>query len=160
MSKFVFNPQWVKTFDNKVRQWLFKAWSYLQGKRVDWLKADLAYDTGDLIWSIATEFVDSKKVRVWTNKPQWYVIEYWRKPWRFPPLDSLVWWAGRHWFIRGNKTARYNELNSKDKWSVYVLARSISRKGIKPRQTFSRVYKQNADWIINVFSKHMKWTGS
>lgn len=85
-------------------------------------------DTGALQRSIAFE-VKPFEARVYTPLVYAPVMEFGRKPGaKMPPPAALEGWVRRHWFggvSRGNQ----NAIRS----SAFVLARSISRRGIKGR---------------------------
>ena len=133
---------------------LKKCWLYLEWKIKEQMKED-SYDTWHLAESINTQKVDDNKVIVWTNLEYALIREYGRRPWKFPPLDVLVWWTARKGMITGNKTAKYRDLPSEDKGVVFVIARAIARNWIQWKHTFERVINRERQNIANLYVKLM-----
>lgn len=147
----------VKWFEDKSSKALMKCWLYLEWKLKEEISKD-SYDTGTLARSINTQEVSQDKVVVWTNLEYALVREYWRRPWKFPPLQALVGWTARHWMITGGATSRYDDLHYTDKWVIYVIARAIARRWIQGKHTFERVVKWEKENIINLYVDLMnKW---
>jgi len=134
---------------------LIKTWMYLENK----VKQDIkktSYDTWDLLRSINTRLVRKDYVRVGTNRIQAWIMEYWRKPWTFPNLNALVGWAWRHWFHKWWITKSYNELDSKSRGKVYVLARSIKDNWIEARRPFRNTYDKENKKLIKIYQKYLQ----
>lgn len=99
-------------------------------------------DTGALANSIYVREVGDT-VQVWSRTVQAVIMEFGRKPLsKRPPMQSLVPWLNRKGIVKGNTL---DSLSSKDKGTVYVMARSIGEKGIKPRRYFMDTYEENLD---------------
>lgn len=96
-------------------------------------------DTGELAKSV---FV--KKNMLWvvvgSDRPQAYVAEYGRKPWKFPNMNGLVGWSIRKLGLKGKKTWSYDSQPAETKGVIYLVARKIAKKGIRERKIFSRAY--------------------
>lgn len=136
---------------------LMYCWEYLEWKIKEQLQED-SYDTGALAGSVNHRLLKDWVVEVWTNLDYAVVREYWRKPWTFPPLNAIAWRAARKWMISWWVTTGYNNLHYKDKWVVFVIARSIAIRGIEGKNTFQNVYKKEKQNIINLFNEYMqKW---
>ena len=136
---------------------LKKCWLYLEGQIKKQMNKD-SKDTWELVRSITTKQVSDSQVIVWTNMEYAIVREYWRRPWKFPPPQALVWWTARKWMITWDKTARYEDLHYKDKWTIYVIARAIAKNWIEGKHTFENVINQQKDKIEALYIKLMnKW---
>lgn len=150
---FVLNKNWINNKKVQSNKSLIMAWLFIENR----LKERVRHDTWDLKRSITTERISQNHIRVWSNKVQAYIEERGRKPGKFPNLNALVWWAWRHGMISGLKTQGYDGLSSKDKWTVFLIWRSIARKWIEARWTFTKVwnqYRSTAIWIyLNNFKK-------
>ena len=134
---------------------LYKTWLYLETKIKEEIK-DEAYDTGDFLRSVNTRKVRENEVRVGSNHIQAWIMEYWRKPGKFPNLDALVWWAWRHWFHKDSRTKPYDSLSNEAKGKVYVLARGIARKWIKPRRIFRDTFERLKKDLNKKYQKFLK----
>lgn len=153
--KFVINKDWISKKKVESNKSLLVAWIFIENK----LKEKVRYDTWDLKRSITTRQIQPNLVRVWSNKVQAYIEEVWRKPWRFPNMNALVWWAWRHGMISWKKTQWYDSLTSKDKSVVFLLARAISIRWIKAKRTFSKVWEENKTQAVRIYLDNMKkWT--
>ena len=128
---------------------LMTSWEWLANK----LKENVSKDTSDHARSITPELHNKNEVRVWSSRPQAFIEEDWRKPGRRPNLDALVWRAGRHWFHQASKTSPYDSLPSEARGKVFVLARSIKRKWIKAKKTYSETFEKNKNFIQDLYSK-------
>jgi len=154
MAIFKPNKNFLKDFKWLQTKALLTTWLYFETKWKEKVK-DTAYDTWDYLRSINTKYVGWYKIKVWTNRIQAWIMEYWRKPWKFPNLDALVGWAWRHWFHTWWITKAYNELDSKSKGKVYVLARSISKKGIESRNIVRDLIQQENKNLVEVYRKYL-----
>lgn len=106
------------------------------------------FDTWGILNSIFVR-VSGDGVQVWSDAIQTIVMEFWRKPLsKRPPSQILVPWANRKGIV---DWSRYEDLSSKDKWIIYVMAKSIGEKGIKPRKYFSETYQENLTKIQEYF---------
>lgn len=101
-------------------------------------------------WSDTWELINSifirdlwYKVQVWSKTAQAVIMEFGRKPMsKRPPMQSLVPWANRKGIVSGSTLGA---LSSKDKWIIYIMAKSIGEKGIKPRKYFSETFEENLE---------------
>lgn len=150
--QFVINKNRINNKKIQSKKSLLMAWMFIESR----LKERVRYDTWDLKRSITTESVSQNHIRVWSNKVQAYIEERWRKPWRFPNLNALVWRAWRRGIISGNKTQWYDALSSKEKWIVFVIGRSIARKGIEAKWTFTKVWNQYRSTAIWIYLNNLK----
>lgn len=139
---------------NKSEKALLQCWIYLEWKLKNEIQND-SYDTGQLVRSISTQKISKDKIIVWSNLEYALVREYGRKPWRFPPLQALVWWTARKGMISWWATQRYEDLHYTDKGIIYVIARAIATRWIEWKHTFERTIKGERENIINLFAKIM-----
>ena len=133
---------------------LMKCWQYLEKRLKEEVWKD-SKDTGDLVRSITTVKVSDDEVDVWTRLFYWLVREYWRRPWKFPPLQALVGWTARKGMISWWKTARYEDLHYEDKGTIYVIARAIAQRGIEWKHTFERTLEKERENIKHLYVKYM-----
>lgn len=150
--RFVINKNRIRSKTIQSNKSLIMAWMFLESR----LKERVRHDTGDLKRSITTESVSQNHVRVWSNKVQAYIEERWRKPGKFPNLNALVWWAWRHGMISWKKTQWYDSLPSKDKSVVFLIWRSIARKWIEAKWTFTKVWEQYKSTAIAIYFNNFK----
>lgn len=150
--KFVINQSTIKSLEKLSEKSLLLTGMKLWAE----FRKNVSQDTWTLARSIVEEKSGPQQVIVWTSMVQWVIQEFGRKPWKMPPLDALVWWAGRHWFHSGSRTAKFSSLDSNSKNSIFLLARSIARKWIKPRKVFSRTFNKHKNNLILFYSKQMK----
>ena len=134
---------------------LYKVWLYLEQKIKQAVEKD-SYDTGQLARSINTQKISDEKVVVWTNLEYALIREYGRRPWKFPPLQSLVGWSSRKGIISWWATSRYEDLHYTDKGKIFVIARSIALKGIQGKHTFENTIKSEANKLTTLFIKRYK----
>ena len=134
---------------------LYKVWLYLEQKLKQAVEKD-SYDTGQLARSINTQKISDEKVVVWTNLEYALIREYGRRPWRFPPLQSLVGWSSRKGIISWWATSKYEDLHYTDKGKIFVIARSIALHWIEWKHTFERTIKAEADKLTDLFIKRYK----
>lgn len=136
MNKFQPNNSEIKALHKKLLSNLQKTAVFVQSEIKKDINKKQFYDTWELINSI---LVSPKKdwYRVWSIKWQAVIWEFGRKAGKFPNLNWLVWRASRHGFIRWRTTDNFDTLDSKDKFILFNLGKSIKRKGIKPRRIFS-----------------------
>lgn len=96
-------------------------------------------DTGDLLNSLdyrVLETIDGVFLEILSNETLKYVDQGRRRGAKQPPIKSIIPWVRRKGIkVRGAKT---------DEQSAFVIARSISRKGIRP----TNIVKQTRDNII------------
>lgn len=99
-------------------------------------------DTGEMIDSFSSRIVGGgNRVEVFSKTAQAVIMELWR--WagkKRPPMESLVGWASRKWIVSGSTMA---DMDSKEKWILYVMAKSIGDKGIAPRRYFTKTFQEN-----------------
>lgn len=161
MAKFKLNKATIKVLENASNKALLKWWVYLQSKIQGKLRK-WWYDTWDLVRSIQVKSSPSIAT-VWSDRPQAFVAETWRKAWTFPNLDALVWRSRRKWMIQWRATWTYDQLDSKDRWTIFVIARSIAKKWIKWDYIFSSTLEENKEEIQKIYSGTLssiiKWTG-
>ena len=143
--------------DVEKKSWnaLYKVWLYLEQKIKQNLDKD-SKDTWDLIRSVNTQKISDEKVVVWTNKEYALIREYWRRPWKFPPLQALVGWSYRKKIIKWWATSRYEDLHYTDKGKIYMIARSIAINWIEGKHTFERTIKAEANKLTTLFIKRYK----
>ena len=134
---------------------LYKVWLYLEQKIKQAVEKD-SYDTGQLARSINTQKISDEKVVVWTNLEYALIREYGRRPWKFPPLQSLVGWSSRKGIISWWATSRYEDLHYTDKGKIFVIARSIALKGIQGKHTFENTIKAEVNKLTTLFIKRYK----
>jgi hypothetical protein len=102
-----------------------------------------SYDLWELRDSVKSEMVTKNTVRISTDKIQWFIDEFGRRPWgKMPPPDKLKWWAGR---------------KLGDENLAYAVAKSIQKKGIKAKHTFSKTLENNKQKIYDKIKKDL-WT--
>jgi len=144
--------------DVEKKSWnaLEKVWMHLEQKLRQEVKKD-SYDTGHLAESITTQKVSNEKVVVWTNLEYALIREYWRRPWKFPPLQSLVGWSARKHIISWWVTSRYEDLHYTDKGKIFIIARAIAVNWIKWKHTFERVINAEKDKFTDLFIKYYQW---
>ena len=135
---------------------LLYCWEYLQWKLQEEIMID-SYDTWNLARSITYELVDDWKVEVGTNLIYWLVREYWRKPWKFPPMNAIASWSARKGIIDWWVNTWYDNLDREDKSKVFLIARSIAVKGIEWKHTFEKVYEREKNNIVKIFTNYMSW---
>ena len=146
----------LKNLENKSDKALKYCWEYLATKIKEQLKEDKVYDLWTLEWSIDYRLVKHWLVEVWSALAYAPVMEYGRQPWKFPPLDALVWWTARKKMIKGGATEKYNNLHYTDKWVIYVIARGIANKGIKWRHSFQTAVNKERKNIKQIYIDYMK----
>ena len=133
---------------------LLYCWEYLQGKLQEQIMID-SYDTWNLARSINYQLVRDWLVEVWTNLEYWIVREYWRKPWKFPPMDAIASWSARKGIISWWVTTWYNNLHYKDKGIVFIIARAIAVRWIEWKHTFQKVYEREKENIKKIYLDYM-----
>lgn len=152
--------QWAEKFIEKVRMTSEKALlycgEYLTWKVQEQMEID-SYDTGQLASSITYRQVNENLVEVWTSLMYWVVREYGRKPWKFPPPQALVGWTARKWMIDWWATSKYENLSSKDRWTIYVIGRAIAIRWIEWKHTFRNVYNSEKQNVANLYRDLLKW---
>ena len=147
----------VKQIEKDSDDALMKCWLYLEGKIRDEMQRD-SYDTWKLAESINTQRVSENKIVVWTNLEYALVREYGRRPWKFPPLQALVWWTARKGMITWWVTSRYEDLHYTDKGVVFLIARAIAVNWTQGKHTFEKVVKREEKNIIHLYAELMsKW---
>lgn len=156
----VYTIEWldkfIKNTEKDANKALLYCWEYLASKIQEQLQID-SYDTWTLASSITYRKVKDLVVEVWSALEYSAVREYWRQPWRFPPLDALVGWTARKGMISWGATERYDDLYYKDKQTIFLIARAIARNGIKWKHTFTNVLNRETENIRNIFIQYMQW---
>ena len=147
--------KFIKNTEKKSDRALMYCWEYLAGKIQEQMKID-SYDLGTLERSITWQKVRTGLVEVGSGLDYAVIREYGRQPWRFPPLDALVGWTARKGMISADKSARYDDLYYMDKGVVFVIARSIARKGIKGKHTFQNVLNRERKEIQKIYIDYMQ----
>ena len=135
---------------------LLVCWEYLQGKLQEEIMID-SYDTWNLARSINYQLVKDWLVEVWSNLEYAIIREYWRKPWKFPPMNAIASWSARKGIISWWVTTWYNNLHYKDKWIVFIIARAIATRWIEWKHTFEKVYEREKNNIVKIFTNYMSW---
>ena len=147
----------VKNIQEKSDNALEICGEHLKKKIQEQLRADKRYDLGDLVGSIESRLVKHWLVEVWSGLVYAPVMEYGRKPWKFPPLNDLVGRTARKWMITWNvKTKYYNELYYKDRWVVFLIARAIAKKGIKGKHSFQTALDRERTNIKKLYIEQMQ----
>lgn len=140
--KFVINQEEVKKLQAKVSQVVAKAWDTYKSI-LQWEYQAYSYDLWELRDSVKSEMIDANTSRVSTDKIQWFVDEFGRKPWgKMPPPDKLKWRAWRKLW---------------DENLAYAVAKKIQKNWIKAKRTFSNTRENNKQKIYNQISKDL-WT--
>jgi len=134
----------------KMDLWIQKTWYYLETKMKNKAKENDKYDTGDYIRSFYSKKKWKYKVEVWNTKNYARVVEYWRKPWKYPNFDALVGRTARK-FNLWWKTKKYSQASSELKSAVFLVARSIKRKGIKPTQIMTETIIEEKPNLTKIF---------
>lgn len=136
---------------------LLYCWEYLASKFKEQVELD-SFDTWQLAESITYRKAGDWVVEVWTDLEYAKVREYWRKPWKFPPLDALVGWSARKGMISWGATMKYDDLHYTDKWTIFLIARKIATEGIEWMYTFNTVYEREYQNVIDLYIELMnKW---
>lgn len=154
-----YKVEWLNNLINNINKSsdtaLMKCWLYLESRIKEQLRED-SYDTWALAESVSTRMLRSWLVEVWTNLEYAVIREYWRRPWKFPPMDAIAKRTARKWMITWGVNTWYDNLYYKDKWVVFVIARAIAMRGIEWKHTFENVYEREKDNIVNLFSKYLQ----
>jgi hypothetical protein len=118
---------------------------------------DKAFDSGEYLKSLFLKSIGiGDIIQIWSSTPQAVIMEYGRRPLqKRPPLDTLIPRANRKGMINDTAT-KYKDLSSKDKSTIYLLAKSIGAKWITPRAIFRTVYDQHKDQINDFFTSKLK----
>ena len=148
--------QRINQIQSKSKKALWKCGQYLEWKLKEEVEKD-SYDLWKLAWSINRQYEGNDTVIVGTNLQYAVVRECGRQPWKYPPFNSLVGWSKRKGLITWGATASYNQLESKDKSTVYLIARKIKTKGIEGKHTFEKVWNREKETVFNLYSKYMQW---
>lgn len=140
--KFVINQAELKKLQVKVSKVVSDAWDSYK-KILQWEYQTYSYDLWELRDSVKSELISNDTARVSTDKIQWFVDEFGRKPWgKMPPPDKLKWRAGRKLW---------------DENLSYAVAKKIQRDGIKAKRTFSTTRENNKEKIYQKIAKDL-WT--
>jgi hypothetical protein len=109
-------------------------------------RSNVAYDTGRLAGSITHTITGAGPTlegRVGPSVRYGASVEFGRRAGaRMPPVDALMGWVGRH--PRGRGTRRQQ---------AFALARSIQRRGIRPRPFLRPAYRSNRAAINRLFAR-------
>lgn len=154
-SKIEWFDKVMNDLENRSKKSLWYCAEYLTSKIKDQLQYD-SYDTWNLANSITWNFVSNDEAEVWTNLEYALVREYWRRPWKFPPLDSLVGWTARKGMITWWATQRYDDLHYTDKGVIFVIARAIATRWIEWKHTFENVYNNEKQNIVDLYNELMR----
>ena len=150
--KFVINPKFIPAVRNRSQQALKKAWLYMETM----LKKAVPKDTGDLQKSIFHELISEKTVRVWSMSWSAYVVEHGREPGKMPPLDALVGWVIRRFWLLWSKTQPREKQPKETKSAVWAVARKIRDKGISAKHLFSETREANKDKATKIYFDTLK----
>lgn len=155
MSRIVYNQKTLLKIKTLSTLWIQKAWFVLAEKMKQKAKEKDVFDLWTYIKSFYSRLIDYRTVRVWNTK--WYarIIEYWRQPWTYPNFDALVWWTARKFWLWW-KTLLYDQAPTKLKSMVFLVARSIKKKGIKWKTVMQEAYKENRILIMKTFKSVFK----
>lgn len=116
-----------KAEDEKARQQAEKLLA--EAKRLAWLEAD----TGDFAESYFVKRLGHAQYEVQNSAPYARYVEEGRSAGKRPPGEALRGWAERHGFLTGKV--------NQDRGKLYVLARSIGRRGIAGKHILDRAKK-------------------
>lgn len=109
-------------------------------------RSNVAYDTGRTAGSISHQISGSGPTlegRVGPSVRYGASIEFGRRAGaRMPPVEALMGWVGRHPSGRGSRRSQ-----------AFALARSIQRRGIRPRPFLRPAYRSNRTAINRLFSR-------
>lgn len=141
---------------------LKKVWLVLEEATKYEMQSD-SYDTGTLASSITTVLIRPGLVEVGTNLEYALAREHGRSPWTFPNFDAIAKWA----WGKGITTwgvDEYDNLSSKEKGIVFIIARSIKENGTNwtwepetsGKQTFKRVLAREKSDLIALYRQYMK----
>lgn len=143
----------VKRDNNKA---LWYCWEYLAWKLKEAVKED-SYDTWNFANSITWQKVRDWVVEVWSSLDYAIIREYWRRPWKFPPLDVIAQWTARKGMITWWVNTWYDNLHYKDRWIVFIVARAIAKRWIEWKLTFNRVFNAEKNNVYKFYVDYMKW---
>lgn len=147
--------RFVKNFQARSDNALEICWEHLKAEIQKQLFID-SYDLGNLRRSVESRLVKHGVVEVWSALVYAPIREYWRQPWKFPPLQSLVGWTARKHIIKWWAMSNYEDLHYTDKWKIFVIARSIAKKGIKGKHTFQNVMDRERKNIQKIYIQNMQ----
>ena len=155
MGKVVYNKATLLKIKSLTKVWLKKVGFIMAEKVKQKAKQEKVFDTGTYIRAVYSKLIWNDKVRVWNTK--WYarIVEYWRKPWKYPPFDALVWWTARKFSLPW-KTLAYKNAKPELKSKVFLVARSIKNNGIEWKDIFQKTYKENRALITKTFKSVFK----
>lgn len=127
-------------------------------KFTDLLKTEIKsewFDTGETYEDIFTRKKDGA-IEVGGKMTQFWIAETGRKPGKkMPPLDAMASWTARK-HIHDEGEIPYDQLSSKAKGKVYVIARSIGRKGIPAKHLLTKIYKLHIERLRQLFLSHFR----
>lgn len=124
------------------------------------LKHKVAKDTGEHVRSIFVKKLRKGVYGIGSETPQAQIEEYGRKPWKYPPFDSLVGRTIRKLGKPGTATWTYKDQPSETKTAIYFVARKIATKGIEAKHTYSNLLQQHAKRLVKLYKiklKKAKW---
>lgn len=148
-NKFKRNTSWLLLINDAAETALLRVAERLGNE----IRKDVRKDTGELARSIKPRRVKKLHVRLATNKIQWFVEEFGRRPWRFPNMDAITRRAIRKRIVSGTQSKWYDWLTAKNKGTVFVVARSIAKRGIRARKTFSNHFERFKPFILTHFRR-------
>ena len=146
--------KFIKDFTKDTNKALLYIGEYLEEKLKEQIRID-SYDTWTFANSITYRLVRDWVLEVGSNLIYSVVREEWRKPWKFPPLDALVGWTARKGMISWGATSTYDNLDNKDKGTVFVIARAIAKNGIEWKHSFQKVYEREKQNILKIYIEYM-----
>lgn len=115
-----------------------------------------AYDTWDYIRSFYSKMKWKYTVEVGNTKEYSWIIDYGRKPWKYPPFDALVWWVARKFSLKW-VTKSYTTSSPEVKSKVFMVARAIKNKGIKPKEIIQKTYDKEKGKLQDIFRSVFTW---
>lgn len=143
--------RFVNTLKDRSKKALGQCWIYLENKLKDQLHED-SYNTWDLIRSVNSQMKGNDTVIVGTNLQYAVYREYGRKPWKYPNFWAI---GKRTWSKKMTKGSDYDSMSSKDRSTVFLIARSIKLKGIEAKMTFHKVRDREKKNIFYLFEEIM-----
>ena len=155
MAKVVYNKATLQKIKVLTKLWLKKVWFAMAEKVKQKAKEENVFDTWTYIKATYSRLISNDKVRVWNSKNYARVVEYWRKPWKYPPFDALVWRTARKFSLPG-KTSKYDNAKPELKSKVFLVARSIKNNWITWKEIFEKTEKENKKYVTKVFKSVFK----
>ena len=143
--------RFVNTLKDRSKKALWQCWIYLENKLKEQLHED-SYNTWDLIRSVSSQMKGNDTVIVGTNLQYAVYREYGRKPWTYPNFWAI---GKRTWSKKITKGNDYDSMSSKDRSTVFLIARAIKLRGIEAKMSFHKVRDREKKNIFYLFEEIM-----